>query len=118
MADPRLDEAHRRAIGSRLGRLVELMAELRRLDPPADSLAELESSVRRFAEETRAVLPAAPPHRREALLAEALVLAHELEPRRLQAYGKLTEQQADFLHSEASRLAELIEGSLDDLRGG
>jgi hypothetical protein len=78
------------------------------------TLDELEATVRRLAEEIGAPLPANGSGKLLAILTQAHVLTYELEPRRLRAYGPLSEQDAGYLTEEAATLRALTTRLLDE----
>lgn len=114
-ADPlTLDEAHRRALGGRLKRMRELIGELRVAGLESETLAELERSLETVGAETAALAPAPPRSLVEALLAQLLVLAFEIGPRRLEAYGKLDEEAATRLEERSTEMATLVQRLMEE----
>jgi hypothetical protein len=115
MSSTSLTEAHRRAIGSRLAAMSESIREVRTLDFDNPHLQELEDEIERFAVEVNAIRKPPPPNRARAVLAQLLLLSHELRPNTLRAYGELGEAEHVYLERQATRLAELVERAIDAL---
>jgi hypothetical protein len=111
-----LSTAQRAAVASRLGRMLELVRELRAADLDADALDALERAVRDVAVATEAAVPDADPGTAQAALASLLVTALELSPRRLRGYGELADGDARYLEHESRRLERLV-GDLIDAAG-
>jgi hypothetical protein len=99
----------RGAVGSRLGRMLELTRELRLAGIDAAEVDALERAVREVAATTDARLPGPAPGAVQAALASLLVSAMELSPRRLRGYGELADEDASYLERESGRLEKLVD---------
>jgi hypothetical protein len=110
----KLTDAQRRAIGTRVGAMREIISQLSshvELAPQLQALAsELDEVERRCDFDNDR--PADNVH---VLLAQLLVAAHELRPRRLAAYGTVDESNQKMLELQAERVIKLA-GALADAR--
>ncbi len=113
----RLSETHRRTLGSRLAEMRNLIAEVRGVGFESGLLTELEAELARIDLETDAIRPRPAAHRARAALAQLLLLALEIRPRALRAYGELAEEGARYLEQRSARLSDIVERALDELEG-
>ena len=108
-AEPELSRAVQAAVGSRLGRVLELVRELRTSGVDGPELASLEQAVREIGAAAAARLPAENRGAVQAALASLLVTAMELAPRRMRGYGRLSHEEESFLEQASERLQILVE---------
>ena len=111
----RLTDAHRRALGSRLSDLAELLrrAQLEGFDPPA--VEPLLADIALIEEETGAIAPRSPPYPVRGLLSRSVELAEDVAPRGLKQYGPLGDEAAAYLTRTSSRLERAVFELLDEL---
>jgi hypothetical protein len=108
-----LGDAHRRAIGARLEGMSSLIRELRADGINSEVLEEIEQSIRGLEVEAEAIAPAPPRGRIQSALAQLLVLAYEIGPLQLKAYGALDTDATAFLATRSDHLRALVEQLID-----
>jgi hypothetical protein len=111
----RLTNADRRALGSRLTDLAELLRRSRLEGFESPGLEPLLEEIAQIEEETGAVPPRPAPRPVHGLLSRAVVLAEDIAPRGLKQYGPLTEETAAYLTETSSRLERAVFELLDEL---
>jgi hypothetical protein len=109
----RFSETHRRIIGSRLKGIEAQLDRLGELGVDLEDAAILRAVVREVKDDVDVLLPPAPRHELRAILVDILTVTYELRPTALRAYGSLSDQNADYLEKQATRLIELTETLLD-----
>ena len=111
----RFGDSHARRLASLLGRMQALLVQAQALGLRSTATGELEAAIDQL--RTQNGLPRTKPASGalHGLLAELLVLTHELRPQALKSYGELSPEQASFLDGQAARLTELAGKVLDDL---
>jgi hypothetical protein len=109
MAELRLNEHQRRAIGVRLRAVSDAVVTLRRTGVDGDLLDGIEQLVG----ETAAAARVPPPLRQRSLVpamfAEILIAAAEIRPGNLRRYGELDEETAQALERVSARFTDLVD---------
>jgi hypothetical protein len=113
-----LSEAHQRSIGVTIELFEDLLRSLRRFGFGDESLQTLESALAEMASATGAQKPRPAQSELNATLAQMLVYAMELDPRRLRAYGELPEDAANYLAGQSRRLSDLTTELMDSALSG
>jgi hypothetical protein len=109
MAELRLGEAQRRAIGVRLRAISEAVQTLRRAGLDPDALDAIEQLVGDAADAARVPPPLPQYSLVAAMVAEILIAAAEISPGNLRRYGDLEEDSARRLEGLSARLTELAD---------
>jgi hypothetical protein len=106
-------DAQRHSIGGCVSQLGEHLHTLRGFGLDDRALTQLEQVLEAFADDTGAKRPQAPRNALNATLIQMLVLEEELRPRRMTAYGALSEDAAHVLDTHAQRLVDLTHALID-----
>jgi MoxR-like ATPase len=106
------------ALGIRLDRAEELVDELRGMGLGGDTLERIAEIVARIRERTGAHHERPPMHRARGAATELAELAAEIQPRRLKAYGDLSDGAEKYLREETERLVELVYRLMDEVEFG
>jgi hypothetical protein len=108
-------ETHRRTIGSRLKGIEAQLNRLGELGVELEAAPTLRAVVQEVKDDVDVLVPPAPRHELRTILVDILTVAYELRPTALRAYGALSDQNADYLEKQATRLIELTETLLDQV---
>jgi hypothetical protein len=109
MAELRLGEPQRRAIGVRLRAISEAVQTLRRAGLDPDALDAIEQLVGDAADAAQVPPPLPQNSLVAAMVAEILIAAAEIRPGNLRRYGDLEEDSARRLERLSARLTELAD---------
>lgn len=109
MAELRLNEAQRRAIGVRLRAVTDAVYTLRRAGLDGDRLDAIEHVVGDAAAAAEVPPPLPQPSLVPAMVAEILIAAAEIKPGNLRRYGDLENESAQRLELLSARLTELAD---------
>jgi hypothetical protein len=108
-------ETHRRIIGSRLRGIEAQLDRLGELGVELEDAVTLRAVVQDLKDDVDVLVPPAPPHELRSILVDILTVAYDLRPAALRAYGSLSDQNADYLEKQATRLIELTDTLLDQV---
>ncbi|MGH3003757.1 MAG: hypothetical protein ACRDM1_14025 [Gaiellaceae bacterium] len=103
-----LTESQRRSIGVSLSQIQELAGTARAYDVPVSALTRLEDAVEALREASDAIIPVAPKNVLNAAVAQMRVLAEELRPSRLRAYGAIEPDVAAEVDVLVQRLVDAV----------
>jgi hypothetical protein len=109
MAELRLNEAQRRAVGVRLRAVTDAVHTLRRTGLDGGSLDAIEHVVGEAAAAAEVPPPLPQPSLVPAMVAEILIAAAEIKPGTLRRYGDLDNESAQRLELLSARLTELAD---------
>jgi hypothetical protein len=113
----RFSEAQQHSIGVCLSQLGEHLRTLRGFGIQSTPLAQIERELEAMAQATGARRPKPPRNALNATLVQMLVLEEELRPRRMTAYGALSDDAARMLDAHVQRLVDLTQALIDQLQG-
>jgi len=102
-------DAQRRSIGVCLSQLDEHLRTLRGVGVDHSMLGQIEHALEAFAEATGAKRPQPSRNALKATLVQMLVLEEELRPRRMTAYGELSDEAARVLDANVHALVDLTQ---------
>lgn len=109
-------EAQQHSIGVCLSQLGEHLRTLRGFGISDAPLAQLERALEQFADETGATKPQPPRNVLNATLVQMLVLEEELRPRRMTAYGSVSDAAASILDTHVQTLIDLTQALIAQLQ--
>lgn len=102
-------DAQQHSIGVCLSQLDEHLRTLRGVGVDHSTLGRIEQTLEAFAEATGARRPQPPRNTLNATLVQMLVLEEELRPRRMTAYGELSDEAARVLDANVQALVGLTQ---------
>jgi hypothetical protein len=102
-------DAHRHSFGVYQSQLGEHVRTLRSFGADGSTLEQIERVLEAFAEDTGTNRPQPPRNALNATLVQMLVLEEELRPRRMTAYGSLSDEAARLLDTHVQRLIDLTQ---------
>jgi hypothetical protein len=109
-----LSSGQRHAIGVRVEQMERLAADLRNRGLPGPLISELECELASLEADTGAIRPMPARGEVTARLSQLLVLASELDSRRLKSYGSLDQATSVYLDDRSARLSALVMRLVDD----
>lgn len=110
-------EAQRGSIGVCVSQLGEHLRALRGFAIDGAALDRIELELEAMAAATGARSPQPPRNARNATLVQMLVLEEELRPRRMTAYGSLSDDAARVLDQHVQRLVDLTQALITQTEG-